>query len=254
MVIGWRRHPGSLLFIVLAAAVCVPSWGCRGRTSRPLEFTITFGVSNGLRPGQPVVYHGVTIGEVRRVELTKSGCVAVNVRIRREQRGRVFRESEYLIEKQGSILDATDKRQLVVKDRPGASHTPVLQGDIVQGTDGWLDQASHRLEDAARAAKVGADRLWDHIQQWSDSPEGQRLRESLRQFGEAAKEESAEQFNRFRREQLPKLRQQVLEVERRLRKEGRSKDAESLQRSFDEFADRLEGDNRKRDQSERPSP
>lgn len=118
--------------LLIAGGVGLLSWTMFTRY-RDLEFTIRFDDAKQLKPGQPIVYQGVRIGEVADVTLD-GAQVSVAVSINSEYSSRVYQEAIFEIEAP-SVISA--ERQVTVHDRSG-SRTPILQGSIVQGTEGFF--------------------------------------------------------------------------------------------------------------------
>ena len=223
---------------VAALVAVLAGLGCT-EEKPPLEFTITYQNAKGLETGQHVVYNGVPIGTVQEVKLTEAGTVAARVLIQEEHEPRVYREAEYIIKKRGGITDLTGERQIVMNDRNVKEKTPVQPGDIIKGTEGWTDQLTHRVSGWGGAAYDWAAGLGEKVKAWASSPEGKEFQDSVREFGAKAKDMTAEQWEHFKTEEYPKLREKAVELKEKLERDGKSEEAKELWDSFTRFGKRL---------------
>ena len=135
-------------FIVLA--VCLGGLACCGNRDA-LDFTLTFKDAKNLQPGQFLVYKGIRVGEVKAVELDAGGGVKVNVEVDHEHRAVVYREASFTIEKPNGLTDLSGERQITMEDS-GSSRTPVLQGDVLKGSEGLLDRITGTVKDVTTSA------------------------------------------------------------------------------------------------------
>jgi hypothetical protein len=201
-----------------------------------LDFDILFQDGDGLKPGQPVIFKGVEIGEVTRVGIDEDGTVRFSVTIKDEYRDTVYREARYTIEKPDGSFSYSDLRQITIYDRSSESRTTVTPGDVIEGSDGlladWMEAAAGYGKQLWAAAEVAFEEFSREIAEFSHSPEGQDLQRELRNFGEKIRQLNREQVEAFRREHLPVIEQNVRDMRDRLEAAGKSKEAEDLWKAF----------------------
>ena len=229
-------RPVLLLFLlVLALAGC----GWFG-----LDFVVTFRDARGLQPGQALVYKGVRIGEVRSVDIEPSGAVRVGVRVSRQYRDGVCREAAFVIESPRGWLDTSGVRQITVSDR-GGSRTPIRSGDVLQGSDGLLDELLGQAKAVGAMAMETAQRVGQELSTSllaaTSSPEAQQLGAELQRYGAEAARLSREGYETFRREQLPRLEEEAKRLEKQLEEAGKSEEARKLREQFDRWRKAIEG-------------
>jgi len=228
--------------LVLAAGVllatvigCSPDWG-------GLQFSLTFQDARGLTAGDPVVYRGVEIGEVRSVELADRQGVRVAVLIRRPHRAAVYREARFVIERSRDHGTRPNARQLSVKDRPG-ERTPIEAGSTFEGDEPGLGDVWQSLRaqgaDALESARDLAHTLAGRLEEAADSPEARRLRKDIEAFIDDAGEMAGDQWEAFRRERLPELRRRAEELRDELRREGHEEKAKAFWDDFTRWLDEV---------------
>jgi ABC-type transporter Mla subunit MlaD len=121
-----------------------------------LRFTLTFKDAQDLRPGQFVLYRGGRIGKVDAVDVDASG-VKVNVTIDEAHRALVYKEANFTIEKL-SMINPTGEHKVVMTDR-GDVKTPVEEGTVIAGSEGWVTTVTDSVKDAANSAANAAAQL-----------------------------------------------------------------------------------------------
>lgn len=146
------RRTASLLVLTMLASMLL-LMHCR-RGPADLNFTLTFKKANGLRPGQFLTYKGVRIGEVTSVDIDATGVVAVGVLVEAKYRAQVCKEATFKIEKL-SMINPTGEHQ-VTMSVSSTTLTPVENGMIIAGTEGWIDQAIDRGKSITKTAVEGA--------------------------------------------------------------------------------------------------
>jgi hypothetical protein len=226
----------SFTLAICALAYLASSLGCLPGLGG-LDFTVVFEDAKGLEPGDAVAYKGMRIGLVRAVELTLEREVRVSVRIDREFRETVYREARFVIERvRVRTRDPSEgERQVTMKDR-GESRTPVLGGDVIQGSAGSLRDLWQSIEEAGGAALEAAEALaedvFDSLESAADSPEAKRLREDLDRVTRETEDLSREEWERFRDERLPALEDEARRLRERLEQDGRVDQAREFWQDF----------------------
>lgn len=234
------------LILVCAALGCSNGEG-------PLEFTVTFEDARGLQPGQFVVYNGIRVGEVREVDLDASGRVVVLVRAYDKYRQALYREAEFVIEKPGGVIDVSGERQITVNDR-SRPRTPIESGDIIEGTDSWVDSAFGRLGDLVQGAGEYGSAVWDKAKAYATSPEAQALYRALQDAAANTREVGAEGYRRFMNETYPELEAKALAFKDWLVEEGRLEEARQFWDDFLAWSKRLLGSTEKPAEGEQSEP
>ena len=151
-----RRSVVVFALILLSLAV----FRCGGEEEpeppTELHLVLTFKDANGLRPGQFVIYKGVRIGEVTAVDLQDS-LVRVNIVVNEKYRDQIYQEATFTIEKL-SAINPTGEHQVLMSDK-GNVRTPVMEGSVLVGTEGWFAQVAGALKDAATSAADAGARM-----------------------------------------------------------------------------------------------
>lgn len=147
-----------VVFAVILLSLAVFRCGGQEEAESPTElrFVLTFKDANGLRPGQFVIYKGVRIGEVTAVDLHDS-LVKVNIVVNEKYRDQIYQEAKFTIEKL-STINPTGEHQVLMSDR-GKVRTPVMEGSVLVGTEGWVGQVAGSLKDAVTSAADAAARM-----------------------------------------------------------------------------------------------
>lgn len=113
--------------------------------ARDLPFTLLFKDARGLKAGDPLVYRGMTIGEVESVQLD-GVQVRVAVKVKSDHRNTVYREAQYVIENRNGLLDTSGLKQVTMKDS-GTARSAVQKADVLQGTDALADIVRDKLRE-----------------------------------------------------------------------------------------------------------
>ena len=151
-------HRSTIVYVLILLSVAVLRCGGLEEPEPPTElrFVLTFKDANGLRPGQFVIYRGVRIGEVTAVDL-KDSMVRVNIIVNEKYRDQIYQEATFTIEKL-SVINPTGEHQVTMSDK-GNVRTPVMEGSVLAGTEGWFDRVAGSLRDAATSAADATARM-----------------------------------------------------------------------------------------------
>ncbi len=216
---------------ILCLALVVLVLGLLGCRPAPLCFQVTFRDAAGLGRGAKIVHRGLEIGRVTDVGLDDEGLVLVSVEIDAEYRAAVALNSVIRIDATG----LRRRRQLTIEDGQG-ERLPVGDRGVLTGSEGAIEDFLTKLDSAARAAwdratETAAD-LEARLRELRDSEEAEELAKAMREFAERTAERTREDWQRFRTEELPKLRVRAEEVKRQLAERGMAEEAEELWRDF----------------------
>lgn len=128
--------------------------------SAGLRFRLGFDDAGGLKAGDTVFLAGVDVGEVQDVDLTADRKVQVSVRLSDRFRQHVAAESQFMI--------ASDKflfgKKAIVVMPPAGPGTPVKEGQVLKGVEGYTDLYMTRTT-------TGAKRMWSSFKGWLKSDE-----------------------------------------------------------------------------------
>ncbi len=220
-------RPMKRLDLAIIAVVAVVAFAVVGLflARRQHTFTVTFNDANGISAGDAVYYNGARIGEVRRV--TSGRPTAVDVHISRDYERQMHRKLSFFVERESMLGSG---RRLAAYDcagpEPGAR---INRGEVVEGNEStmtWLAcKAADRAGPIAGAAAALAASL-------ATTGPGRAIAESMKQHAEAARQIGDEQWEAFRREQLPKIEQQAREYIAQLERDGKLEEAKRFVEQF----------------------
>jgi ABC-type transporter Mla subunit MlaD len=215
----------SLLFI---ASVMLFVAGC---SEEGLTFKVRFPEINGLRADDPVVHEQNKIGKVIEITYTKEGDYLVQVVIAKEFIHATTSNSRFFIGR--NPQDETKKTVEVVNSIKGGE--PLAKGVTVEGssrTAAALDQFLGSMKDTLKDLQGTLDEMTEPLRKFPDSDEMKRLREQMNDLMEALKQGGAEAHERFEKEILPELQKKMDELRERLKKFGREKEMDPLEKEM----------------------
>lgn len=218
-----RRFLAAVLLLTCLFSSC-------GDASTGLVFTLLFDDAKGLRPGQPVVFKGVYIGEVTSIAIDPSG-VRIGVRIYARHRGAVYREARFFIEK---ARGRGGEMQITVEDQ-GTSRTPIQVAEVLRGDEDFLTRTKKRAEeiwDRASEAWKGMTKTGGSL---ASSPEWRTFHEELLVFSQQAQGLSRKELEQLRRDELPRLQQKAEALKGKLEQKGKIEEALELERRFEDW-------------------
>lgn len=131
-----------------------------GCSETPFTIAVTFPEAAGLKPGDNVVLRGLTIGQIKDVDLAERGVV-VRVEVQPKFAAHLTQQAHFRIEEEKLV---TGKRRLVVEpgDPPGAA---LAAGASVAGEalpEDVIDRARGALKDGAHEAEAALKGAVDH--------------------------------------------------------------------------------------------
>lgn len=226
----FKRFIGAFAFV--AAMLTLSSCS---KSNEPLNFTLTYKDASNLGVGQFVVYRGIHIGEVTSIELHNDHLVYVGVKIYPPYKKDVYKEAEFEIEKPGGFLDLSGERQITMTDE-GSTRTPIKDGDIVQGYNGFWDNLASKASSFGKAAVDWAGNLSQQVVKsigdFAQSQQGKDFLASLQTFADSAKSLTEQQYEKFKKENLPKLEEQGRKLKDQLEQSGQSDKAKEFWDKF----------------------
>ncbi len=231
----FKRFIGAFAFVI-----AMLTFSSCSKSNEPLNFTLTYKDASNLGVGQFVVYRGIQIGEVTGVDLHNDNLVYVGVKIYPTYKKDVYKEAEFEIEKPGGILDLSGERQITMTDE-GSTRTPIRDGDIVQGYNGFWDNLASKASSIGKAAVDWAGNLSQQVLKsigdFAQSQQAKDLLASLQTFADSAKSLTEQQYDTFKANNLPKLEEQGKKLKDQLERSGQSERAKKF---WDKFSSAVE--------------
>lgn len=120
-----------------------------------VRFQLTFEDAGGLKAGDSVFLAGVDVGEIQDVDLTPERQVHVAVKLAERFKRHVPAESQFMIASDKFLFG---KKAIVVMPPPGPG-TPVHEGQIVKGVEGYSDLYMKKTT-------TGVRRAWSSLKTW----------------------------------------------------------------------------------------
>jgi len=214
----------SLLFLCGLVLACLGN----------LCLTVVYDQADELKAGDRVIWQEQTIGEVQNVEADATGRVAAQIQIKGDFREKVTDESRFLIQ--------ADPQQYWQKHiemvNLAEEGTPLPNGAEVEGST----YLSLQLEKGSRGLAAWSQLLQQELERWQKElnqlPEEEWYKELehqmdywLSEMGQAG----VETRRYFRKEVLPRLKEAVRELKRRLRKLNKEEEADILEIKLEEL-------------------
>lgn len=247
-----RTRPRAKLAVAVAAlsltAVACP-FG-------PKELGVVVQDAEGFHRGDPVLLQGVPIGEVTEITL-EDGHAVLLARLESAHRDALREGAVVRLRRPGLLGGGTALRAVIVED-PGVG-APLPAGARVRAAGAGellmkdvgaaLGRAAEVVEGAAGEVGLALDRALDGVADGAQGAgmdaaeavrgaadtarvDGDRLLNEARQLAEAARAQGADALERLRRESMPKLEEDLQDLEDALRKGGDPDAAEDLRREF----------------------
>ena len=158
----------GLVLVALAAFGLHNAW--EREAQRGLRFQLEFEDGANLKAGDSVYMQGVDVGEVLDVDLTTERKVRVAVRLSDRFKVLVPSEAQFLIASDKFIFG----KKSVVVNAPAGPGTPVHEGQVIKGVEGYTELYMGKTATRAR-------RMWDSIRGWvhssDDPPQEEKPRE-----------------------------------------------------------------------------
>ena len=238
-------------------------WGC---SENSLTFQVRFSEVSGLKKNDQVYLGRNEIGQVKKVTYTDQGDYLVEIRIAPEFKNAATESSRFYIEHAPS--NEPVMAVIVEQKRPGG--VILKNGAIVQGSvrAGYLDKIFEDLQKSAGKAErdlnkaledlkrsLGAtsetlnrnletaiddlslrlDAFKDELGRVPDSQEVRQLEESFRQFADEFQKAQKDVQDHIRNEILPRFRIELEHLREQLKKQGRDKEMEKIDKQVKEL-------------------
>ncbi len=202
--------------------------GCSGA----LDFTVRFEAVDGLRTGDRVLAETEMIGSVSGIAYTDQGDYRVAVRIERLHADTLGRGSVFYID---TDPVKPGRKALMVLAETSESR-PIAGGETLEGTSKWsalLQRMSRRMESTVAGIADEIDQYWNELQGLSASEQAKRLEAELDRILVELKRLSASAQHRLKTDVLPRLREQLEALRRKLTTPDHGAQLERLDDKFD---------------------
>jgi len=137
--------------------------------ARGLRFQLEFADGASLKPGDSVYMQGVDVGEVHDVDLGADRKVRVAVRLSDRFKALVLSESQFMIASDKFIFG----KMAVVVSPPQGSGTPVHEGQVLKGVEGYAELYMGKTATHAKKAL-------EALRGWITSPDDEHSEEQHR--------------------------------------------------------------------------
>ena len=193
-----------------------------------LHFTVYYDRDEGLKQDDPVLWNQQEIGKVHSVTQNPQGRIAVGLRIGRDFREKVTHESRFLIQ-----ADPQHHGQSFVEMVNFAEKgKPLPHGAEVEGST----YLSLQLEKTGRGLTVWSELLEQELERWEKELRQlpleewyQELESQMDYWLKELEQAGMETHKYFQEEVLPRLKEAVRELRKRLRDLGKEKEVETLE-------------------------
>lgn len=210
---------------------------------QPFTFSLSFSNAQGLTSGDPVLYNGVHIGQVNNISFNSSGHVLVQVTIKDQYTSQIYQEALFIIEDQDQIEGSGSGKKIVLKDTP-KPHTPIKNGDRLEGSEDSFGQVIESLKQAQDKALAAAKDLSGHIEslttELQESPEVRDFYQSLKELADKSKILAQEEYQKFKKNQLPKIKEKAQKLKETIERNFNQQTAQKFWEDFMSWLEKTE--------------
>lgn len=233
-----------LAAVVMLGVAGLALWWTLGRP-QPMRFSLRFEEAQGLTRGHKVLYKGVVVGEVEKVELTAEKDVRVTL-VLQEAHRELAREGATGYVTKNSLVSVTNEKSVELYNADEKAK-PLAPGAELPGVNGYLELQRWKAARWGAGVSKGAGAWYDRaVEGAKEMLEG--ARES---FQDKAKDPEIEQFlTELQRmaegrmedmdRALPELEQRYRQTRAALRGRGEGELAEKLQSAWDQFLAKMD--------------
>lgn len=198
---------------------------CSARAAN-YELTLQFSEIRGLVQGNPVVFKEHPIGEVTKVNYTRTGGFDVEVAVPESDTVPITEYSRFFITENPE--NPCEKAIRMVLIREGG--TPLEHGSVVKGSDSTsfiISRITENLESVLGEIEGEVDRLLNRLDRLSRSDEYRDLKRQLERLAGRIREAEKSGREKLEKEIIPELERKMKELRQRLemlfleQKEGR---------------------------------
>ena len=192
------------------------------------QFTVHYDRDEGLKQDDPVLWNQQEIGKVNSVKKNPQGRVAVGLRIGRDFREKVTDESRFLIQADPQRHGQSFVEMVNLAEKGN----PLPHGAEVEGST----YLSLQLEKTGRGLTVWSELLEQELERWEKELRQlpleewyQELESQMDYWLKELEQAGMETREYFQEEVLPRLKEAVRELRKRLRELGKEKEVETLE-------------------------
>lgn len=215
----WRNN-GAVLLILMG-------WGLFS-CARPFHTTVLYERTEGLRPGDPVIWKDQTIGTVDSLEANPQGRSLVRLGIKKEFKGLVTDQSRFLIQPEalGSGRPVVEMIHLA----PGGN--PLPDGAVVEGSTDFsliLERGTTGLKAWSTLFQGWLERIEQGIRLLREKDVLGEVERQIEGWARVLKRSGEETRRYFKGEVLPRLERLIRELKKISREEGREEEIRRLE-------------------------
>jgi ABC-type transporter Mla subunit MlaD len=223
------RHASSLsghpAYTIVSVLLCAALFaGCTG-----YRFIISFDQVNGLKEKDPVIFEGTTVGQVKKITYTQDARFQVSVEIAEAFSDRATEDSRFFI---GNALgDTATKAVIIEQSQTGGKKIPA--DAVVDGsTRSPADAAAESLEQMWQAMGKKMNDLMTQLETIPETEEYQALKDSMAELEQKLKSSGQKMGDTLKNDILPLLEEKIKALTDSLRKQGKEKQAQELEKDF----------------------
>jgi ABC-type transporter Mla subunit MlaD len=218
----------TVLFLLLGALVLS---GCG---SDMLDFKIRYQDVFGLRKDDRVLFEERHIGTVRDVTYTSQGDYLVDVSISKEFVDQITEHSRFYIASDPKNTDRQAVHTVRIKD----GGTPIEKNAVVAGTTKYavlMDRFGVGLRDNLKTLQSELNDLIESFRNLSESEQIKRLEKELDRLLADLQHLGGEMKHKLETEILPRIKDTIEELRRRLKELGREEELVPVERKVEEL-------------------
>ncbi len=211
--------------IVFASVLLLAFLGCKEDV---LNIKIRYDQIQGLEKGNRVVFERNHIGNIKDIFYSAEGKYIVDVVIKKAFANAAKDNSEFLIiddpkgnNKKAIEVVATGSGGAILKD--GST----LEGSMKSTND--LDQLGDKIYEGLENVRKGIKEFIESLGGIAESDEFKRLEGELKDLAEQMKHSGKSVHDKIQKELLPKIKEEIEELRKKLRELGRDEEVEPLE-------------------------
>ena len=213
-----------LIFIYGVTAACVGG----------LQITVLYDRTDGLKQNDPVLWNQQRIGRVHSVKQNDEDRASVQLQIRKDFSDKVTDESRFVIQ-----ADAQRKGESFIKMvNLSERGNPLPAGTAVDGSTYFslqVEKTQREFESWREKLEGELERLEEELGQLSQMESFKELEREMDYWLNKLGKAGDETREYFKKEVLPRLKEALGELKKRLRQLGKDKEVETLEVKLDKL-------------------
>jgi ABC-type transporter Mla subunit MlaD len=215
-------HPAYTIVTVLLCALLFA--GCTGH-----RFTISFDQVNGLKEKDPVIFEGTAVGQVKKITYTQDARFQVSVEIAEAFSDRATEDSRFFI---GNAPGDTATRAVIIEQSQTGGKKIPADAVVAGSTRSPADAAAESLEQMWQAMGKKMNDLMTQLETIPETEEYQALKDSMAELEQKLKSSGQKMGDTLKNDILPLLEEKIKALTDSLRKQGKEKQAQELEKDF----------------------